>query len=65
MPTCPICKGSGECQTCHGTGSAKRINPHPAPWDVDDDGEVECFECKLHPGKCSQCKGSGEVNDDD
>jgi len=58
---CHNCNGSGNCPNCKGTGSMKKLNPHPAPWDVDEHtGEVPCSFCK---GKkcCTECNGTGSV----
>jgi len=63
MSTCHACGGSGQCQTCNGTGNVKDKNMAPKPWAVDEEGNVECFECKGST-KCPQCNGEGTLDDD-
>lgn len=50
---CPLCKGSGTCQTCNGKG-----------WYYSSygTGTVTCPNCcSGHVGKCSKCCGTGKV----
>lgn len=46
---CGICKGSGKCQTCNGTGIAVSISR----------GKYPCPVCFNHDGKCIHCNGRG------
>lgn len=60
MAKCRDCRGSGKCSVCHGTGSWKRVDPHPSGSLVNPDtGEVKCGAC-LGKGYCPRCNGSGE-----
>lgn len=56
---CRMCSGTGECNSCKGSGSGKKANPHPNSKFVDSRGNVTCSVCN---GKkiCLSCKGSGE-----
>ena len=50
---CPLCKGSGTCQTCNGKGW------YYSPYGT---GTVTCPNCcSGHVGKCGKCCGTGKV----
>lgn len=49
--TCPLCHGSGKCDTCNGTH--RFLNGLTGKY-------VECPNCKPD-GKCSYCNGTGKV----
>ena len=51
MEDCPLCYGSGKCNTCNGT---HRINYQFGS------GTLECPNCRSD-GRCSHCGGSGKV----
>lgn len=49
--TCPLCHGSGKCNTCNGTH--RSLNGFTGKY-------IECPNCKPD-GKCSYCNGTGKV----
>ena len=50
---CPLCHGTGTCQTCNGKGW------YYSPYGT---GTVTCPNCcSGHVGKCSKCCGTGKV----
>ncbi|TSC83388.1 MAG: hypothetical protein G01um101417_644 [Parcubacteria group bacterium Gr01-1014_17] len=62
MKTCPVCDGDGECRDdFHPKGFIDAI-----AGVVSDLLSITCPACggeKEHPGKCSTCGGTGEVDD--
>jgi len=65
MAKCPECD-SGKCPECNGTshtfiGDLARNIPMPGS---EDDDQPTCIRCENGDGKCTNCGGTGEVEDD-
>ena len=48
---CKTCRGSGQCNTCNGTGWVRRIGMGHDSY---------CTNCNNHNGRCPWCNGRGE-----
>lgn len=49
---CPICHGSGNCQTCGGDGYLYSL--------ASKEENRNCTDCRNHDGKCTYCNGTGK-----
>lgn len=60
MSKCRICGGSGICKMCKGTGSSKKMIPHPSDNLTNSEtGAVSCIDCGGRTF-CTACDGKGE-----